>query len=123
MYDSFFSGVTAETTAGNRHTEQIVVTVNNILYLERILRETVVYTTDDAIHTTESLDELAKRFKPGTMTRIHRFYMVRLRHFKRFLGDKVLLSDGTLLPVGRTYAKSVKKDLMRYIKQSSQTNF
>lgn len=105
------------------HTEQVIVAVNDILYLERILRDTVLYTTDGVVHTTESLDSLAKRVSPGTLTRIYRSYTVNIRHIRRLLGDEVILSDGTKLPVGRTYAKQLKEDLMRYIKQSSQTNF
>ena len=48
----------------------------------------------------------------GQFLRIHRSYLVHLPHISRLYGNRVVLQDGTELPIGRAYREVIKRRLL-----------
>lgn len=81
-------------------------------------RDYVRLVTDRGSHLlSESLSGLEKRFADGTFLRIHRSAMVRRAAIRALrpgaLGDlEVLLTDGSVHRVGRTYRRAVRASVL-----------
>ena len=60
------------------------------------------------VRTVQTLEEL---LADSGFIRCHQSYLVNSRHLRQLGGSTVLLSDGTSLPVSRTYYKHLKNIL------------
>ncbi|MBQ8209107.1 MAG: response regulator transcription factor [Clostridia bacterium] len=98
------------------NSEQIVIPVKDIIYMERLLRETVIKTVSGKEITTERLDKLENKFRKNVMTRVHRSYFINMRHIKKLSGNDVIMSDSSIIHITRSYAKKFKEDFMNFIK-------
>lgn len=98
------------------HSGKVILDIDDILYLERIMRETVIYTTNGQERTSVKLDKIVKSTSVTTFEPIHRSYIVNMRHIKRLTGNDLQMSDGTTLHITRNYSKQFKEAFLRYIK-------
>lgn len=80
----------------------------DILYLERILRKTEIFTTSGVLSTSESLPALKERLSPWFLY-AHRSYVVNLYHVSNLNRDYLTLSNGNTISVGRTHYNELKK--------------
>lgn len=90
--------------------------VEDMIYFERTGRVTIINTVDGAVRTASNFDELLKAVGSGNMIRCYRSYVVNMRYIKSFSGDKVILTDGTVLPVSRNYSKDLKENFINHVK-------
>lgn len=49
------------------------------------------------------------------MLRIHKCYVINLQQLEEWMTDKVILADGTELPIGRQYKEKATKKYREYI--------
>lgn len=96
--------------------ETVVIKVSEIIYIERLLRETIIYTLSGKETTHLNIDKINKKINKNTMARIHRSYMINMRHVKRFTGTEITMTNDTVLNVTRSYKKSFKELFMNFIK-------
>ena len=92
------------------HSKQtdIRLTQSKILYLERVMRTTTIYTTDTSYQTAEKMDSISQRLCPWFCP-THRSYMVNGRHIVNLDRHHAILSNGISIPVSRTCYENVKK--------------
>lgn len=98
------------------HNGKVFLKVDDILYMERIGRETVIYTTYGEEKISCNLEKAEKLFRKGTTARIHRSYIVNMRHIKKLSGNDLIMSNDTVLHITRNYSKQFKEELMNFIK-------
>lgn len=92
------------------HTKQndIRLPQSKILYLERIMRTTNIYTAEGVYQTPERLDSISERLCPWFCLS-HRSYLINGRHIVNLDRHHAILSNEISIPVSRTCYENVKK--------------
>ena len=85
-------------------TETHQVKVNDIRYIEGLGNYVNVYVNDAKIVTYKSLKDLLDLLPEKEFIRIHKSYIVALRHIKSFEVHQVKI-EGKTLPIGKIYRK------------------
>lgn len=94
---------------------RIFLQSKEILYVSReVQRYILVHTQNGKYKSMMSLNELSKMTDELGIIRIHGSFLVNLAHIEQYLPDQVVLSDGTILPIGRTYASRFKKRYLSF---------
>lgn len=91
-----------------------VLQQRSILYIERIERKTFVHIKGEKFETYQSLSNFVKRLSDD-FVRCHGSYIVNLRFVESIEKGAVVMTDGTTVPVGRTYQDNLMKDYMRFL--------
>lgn len=100
--------------------EDYVVPYENIVYLESQLRIIHLHTLhperiSECFYAT--MEKMEKDLSPHGFLRIHKSYLVNMRHLKKLNYDKALLTDGTILPVSQKKFSEIK---LRYMNWKAQ---
>ncbi len=95
------------------------VPVKDILCLEAQNQNILIRTADREYTVRYNLGEYEKELSQDGFFRIHRGYLVSLRHVKSLGKHELTLSDGTVLPVSRTKEKSLKEALFQFIREEA----
>lgn len=98
------------------HNGKVFFKIDDILYFERISRETIIHTEHGEETVFWNLDKLENMFKKNTMARVHRSYMINMHHIKKLRGNDVIMSDSSIIHITRSYSKKFKEDFMNFIK-------
>lgn len=95
----------------------VVLKPEEIIYLERIRRYTIVYTATQTFKVKELMEEMIEKV-PVLFCRTHRSFTANLAHVQTFLGTDFRMKDQRLVPVSRSYAKQVKERFSEYLLHS-----
>lgn len=82
----------------------------DILYLERVLHKTIIRLQHEECATTASPAELLGRGS-NRFLRCHQSFWVNLDYIRSMRSESFVLTDDTVLPISRTYRKSVREQL------------
>lgn len=112
--------LTKETLKIQVNGEIIDLLLDNTLYFEVQQHNVTVYVQKDpsgklikAYSFYASLSELEQRLEPQGFLRIHKSYLVNMKHLKKFQCREALLDNGTVLRVGeKSYAEKKKQYLL-----------
>lgn len=103
----------------NLDRETIRVPIQDILYIESQLHEVVLYRLDpdkNAVRTLRfyaSISSLEENLASQGFLRIHKSYLVNMRHLRKFQCREAELTDGTKLRVSeKNYAQQKKQYLL-----------
>lgn len=83
----------------------------DILYMERVLRNTEIHTINSSYKTTEKLQILRDTVE-NWFCFSHRSFLVNCRHIITINRQSCTLSDGSKIPVSRTYYKELQQNFM-----------
>lgn len=83
--------------------EQTKVKLHDIVYLEALKDYTKVVTPQKRHCVLSSIGLLLKEQNFQSFVRVHRSYAVQKQYIKKILTNEVLLDNGTMIPVGRSY--------------------
>lgn len=86
----------------------------DILYMERVLRNTEIHTLSTTYKTHEKLCVL-KQDVENWFTFSHRSFLVNCRHISTITHQTCTLSNGSKIPVSRTYYKELQYTFMNCI--------
>lgn len=75
-----------------------------------------VYTADGEYRFRSTITAVESTLKKDGFLRIHKGFLVNQTAIRLFGADAVELSDGSSLPVGKTYAEDAKQQFMRYLR-------
>ena len=89
----------------------------DIVYLERILHKTKIHLQHEDCLTTASPSELL-RSHVGRFMRCHQSYWVNPDFIRSMRAESFLLTDGTTLPITRTYRSRVREQLWSRLSES-----
>ena len=90
-----------------RHSH-IRIAVNDILYLERNLRETLIYTKTETYTVRDKLNILQQQL-PDFFVCCHRSFLVNLHAVSRLQHTEITLTTGQQISVSRAHYEDVKK--------------
>lgn len=97
-----------------RHKIQYSIPQSEILYMERILRNTEIHTNKELFSTSDSLKTLMLQLSPAFVL-CHRSFIVNLKTVSSFNREKITLHTGHTLPVGRTHYSDIQKSFAKVI--------
>ena len=83
----------------------VAVEVGNILYIQGLSEYVRIHLTtgERPITTLIAMKALEERLPQSAFMRIHRSYIISLAHIAEFNKNRIVLSDGTDLPIGEAY--------------------
>ena len=84
------------------------IPVNDILFLERNLRETFIYTKSETYTVRDKLNILQQQL-PDFFVCCHRSFLVNLHAVSRLQHTEITLTTGQQIPVSRAHYEDVKK--------------
>lgn len=91
---------------------QFRIPQSDILYMERILRNTDIYTREEKHSTSDSLKTLMEQLSPSFVL-CHRSFVVNLKAVSSFSREKITLFNGQTIPVGRTHYSQIQKSFAK----------
>lgn len=92
------------------------IDLNDLIYLESMGDYVNVYTQTDKITTKERISALCEKLPPDQFLRIHRSYIVSIRHIEAILAGCIEIGKQKL-PIGRNYKDQVDLFLARKLYQ------
>jgi DNA-binding LytR/AlgR family response regulator len=105
----------ATITFKNRN-ELIRIKISEILYFESDSNYVKMFTTETNYHYRETLSTLEKKLASKGFIRIHKGYLVNQQFVYTIRYEEIELTNGDLLPIGRTNRDSVRKQIMKYMR-------
>lgn len=99
-----------------KDTENFIVDVADIIFIEAVDRKTFVYTKTDFYESKLKLYEMEERLGENGFFRASKSVLVQLRHVKSLKNDidrkiRLTLENGEQIIVSRQYAEELKKKL------------
>ena len=93
--------------------EKACLASEDIYYMERDRRYTVVYTAWGSFRVREKLDELMEILPPLDFVRCHNSFVVHLRQVREMKKDRFVLDHDTEIMISRRYLKKTKEAFAR----------
>lgn len=86
----------------------ILIPLDEITYIERVKRNTLVYTVGVTYKTRERIDTIEKRLPKTCFVRCHNSYIVSFEHIKIYARTKITMENGVGITISRRYIDTVK---------------
>lgn len=65
----------------------------------------------------DTLTNMSRKLKGKGFIRCHKGYLVNAKYISRVRSNELELSDGTVIPLGRSYEKEVKRAILEYMRR------
>lgn len=101
----------------NTQSGKKVITMNNILYIEKRRNQSVIHLEDGETVCYESLKNLYDRLNQSKFCYSHQGFVVNFDKIKEVLPTYIALGEGREVPVSRRYQKELKERHMNMIFQ------
>ena len=88
------------------------ILLDKILYISTMSHFTEIATIDEILHTKTTRQELEKVL-PNHFINCHRTYIINMFKVSAVYNDKLILNDGTNIPVSRRRSKNLMESFMR----------
>jgi DNA-binding LytR/AlgR family response regulator len=102
--------------------EEIVVIPTDVLFIEsdnnNVRIKSVSGTCSTRMKLTDAIDLI--NGTSDTIRRVHRCTAVNLRHVSRIRDREVLLDDGSVIAISRSYYQSFKNELYEYVRKTAR---
>lgn len=92
-----------------------VIPAREILYLERVLRQTRIRTTEREMWVKEEPSKLLQGTLGERFVRCHQSYWVNLERIKIWNKTEFTLEDGTRIPISRTYRTEARERFFQHL--------
>jgi len=86
----------------------------NIIYLESSAHQVFIYTSSDKISVYGKLDDYESVLK-YSFVRNHKSFLVNMNYVQRIEGNRLMLQNGTVLPVSKGKYQSTKDKFFRFM--------
>lgn len=74
-----------------------------------------LHTRQEKVLISDRLKICHMKMETAPMVRVHKSYVVNLKQVIKFEADKVILTDGIVIPIGRRYKKEAKSRFQKFI--------
>lgn len=98
--------------------ERYIVDSAQILYLERVQRQSVIKMRDASLTTYQTPQALLDQLRAGRFVRCHRSIYVNLFEVAGYKANQLTLKNGETLPIGRQYQQTVREALARFTEET-----
>lgn len=96
--------------------EKIAVFLKNIIYIESKEHVMSFYMKNKVVyHDNRSLSLLSDVLPSTKFVRIHNAYIINLDYLNKYSNNKVILSNNSILPIGRKYKEQFNNQYMDYL--------
>lgn len=85
--------------------------INDIVFIEGLSEYVKINTPDKRIVSKLSLTNLMDELPPEQFLRVHKSYIVNVRHIHSFTANTIDLPEKKMIPIGRSYKNAVLKAL------------
>lgn len=92
------------------------VLFSDIIYFESESNYINLHCTDKIHRFRGTICSLESQLTSVGFIRTHKGFLINQQHIFAIKGDDIQLSDGKMLPIGRTNRESVKKTILRYMR-------
>lgn len=92
------------------------VTSQDIVYIESLFEYVCYYTKKTKLLSLGALKDVTNELPTNEFIRIHKSYIINIRHLNNYSAVKVMLSNGTELPIGRVYKDDFKAAISKFYK-------
>ena len=94
--------------------EKMLIPCSKVLYMEKMLRETELITTDNRIGTYQIPSELIENANTENFVQCHRSFFVNLENIFSIGTSEITLLNGEHLPIGSTFSKRLIEQYESY---------
>lgn len=91
-----------------------------ILYFESVRKQLRMMTINGTILIYSKLSDILKLRFSHRFLRIHQSFLVNTQHIAQFRYQEVILTDGTTLPISRSYQDSVRDYMMQHSQERAK---
>ncbi|MBE6755542.1 MAG: response regulator transcription factor [Ruminococcaceae bacterium] len=96
------------------HDTQKVICFEDVVYVERVKRRTIINTVSGEEETLENVSDVFGSLE-DKLVRCHRSYWANPAHLKSFSSSELVFVNGMKIPLSRSYSKEMKLKVMNYI--------
>ena len=96
--------------------KEVCLLLTELLYFESEGNYLKVYTTGEEYRFRSTISAVENALKKEGFLRLHKGFLVNQSAIRLFGAEAVELTDGRILPVGKTYAEDAKHQFMRYLR-------
>lgn len=96
------------------HDNQKVIYFEDVVYVERVKRRTIISTVSGEEETLENVSEVFGTLE-DKLIRCHRSFWANPAHIKSFSSSELVFANGRKIPLSRSYSKEMKVRFMHYI--------
>ena len=89
------------------------IALQDVQYMERVLRKTRVVTLQGAFFSPETPEALIG--ESGSFVRCHQSFWVNLKHVRTMGNNKFTMDNGTSVPISRTYLQEAKQRFLHVL--------
>ncbi len=91
----------------------IQIAISDILYFESIRKQIRIVTTDCEYLIYAKLSDILALHFSQRFLRIHQSFLVNTQHIAEFRYGEITLTNGTILPISRSYQNAIRDYLMQ----------
>jgi two-component system response regulator LytT len=91
----------------------------DIFYIERIQHNTHIHSEDSILSCSLRLDALFEQLPADTFIRCHQSFILNLSKVTRISRYEATLMNHQVVPISKTYYKTVQNDFIRYLRHDS----
>lgn len=102
---------------GNRNLRKLPV--DQIIYVEQKSNYAIIYLEDEQIVYRSAFRNLFKLLESHDFFRTHRSFAFNAKYFKKIENDRIFLSNGAVLPIGRSFSKILPPRISQYLSDQS----
>lgn len=95
---------------------KIRLQLSEVLYFEACANYMKIVTKEDSYQQRKTMSQLQEELTPYGFIRIHKGYLVNQKAIHIMKSDKVILDDGTELPMGRHYRANAKEEILKFLR-------
>lgn len=92
----------------------------DIVYIESYYRKVTVFTTDEAIQTTYTLNKMIELLEDYDFVQVHQSYLVNMFYIEQIMKNKVILKDGNIVSLSPYKYELVLKIFNSYLNGESK---
>lgn len=97
------------------HRIPVSIRLQDILYIEAVRRHRVIHTVKGAVNTSMTMEVLKMRTVDSSFVRCHRGFVINMRKISKVLDRDIVMEDGKLVPIGKTYAEEFRQRHSHYV--------
>jgi len=91
--------------------DYIMVNFTDILYIQSYGNYVKIFTKEKMLLTQSTTNEITNRLDENLFVRIHKSYIIALKHISKISGRQAIMNNGVALPIGSTF----KRDLLKHL--------
>lgn len=102
--------------------ERIVIPCSKVLYMERILRKTMVVMEHNSIETYQSPRELLEQSGTLDFAQCHRSIFINMRRIFSISASHIRLQNSYVFPIGNTYSDQFQEEFKTFCRRTIRQN-